>query len=34
MLNANAQLFIMLTVKKSAALMTHFRNGTGDGFTK
>jgi hypothetical protein len=34
MLNANAQLFIMLTVKKRAALIHHFRKGTGDGLTK
>lgn len=30
MLNANAQLFNMLTVKNSTALVTHLRNGTGD----
>lgn len=30
MLNAKAQLFIMLTVKKSAALTHHFLKGTGD----
>lgn len=30
MLNAKAQLFIMLTVKNSAALIHHLRNGTGD----
>jgi hypothetical protein len=34
MLNAKAQLFIMLTVKNSAALMHHFRNGTGDDLRK
>lgn len=34
MLNANAQLFIMLTVKNRPALIHHFRNGTGDGLTK
>ena len=34
MLNAKAQLFIILTVKNSAALMSHFRKGTGDGLTK
>ena len=31
---AKAQLFIMLTVKNKAALMTHFLNGTGEGLTK
>ena len=30
MLNANAQLFIMLTVKNKAALTHHFRKGTGE----
>jgi hypothetical protein len=34
MLKANAQLFIMLTVKNNAALMHHFLNGTGDARTK
>jgi hypothetical protein len=29
-LNAKAQLFIILTVKNSAALIHHLRNGTGD----
>jgi len=33
-LKAKAQLFIMLTVKNNAALMHHFRNGTGDALTK
>lgn len=32
-LNANAQLFIMLTVKNKRALVTHLRNGTGDDRT-
>jgi hypothetical protein len=30
MLKAKAQLFIMFTVKNSAALMHHFRKGTGE----
>lgn len=30
MLNANAQLFNMLTVKNKVALVTHLRNGTGE----
>jgi hypothetical protein len=34
MLKAKAQLFSMLTVKKSAALMHHFRNGTGEDLRK
>ncbi len=33
MLNANAQLFIMLTVKNKRALVIHLRNGTGDDRT-
>jgi len=34
MLKANAQLFIMLTVKNNAALTHHLRNGTGDDLRK
>jgi hypothetical protein len=34
MLKAKAQLFNMLTVKKSTALMHHLRNGTGDDLRK
>jgi hypothetical protein len=34
MLNAKAQLFNMLTVKNSAALMHHLRKGTGDDLRK
>jgi len=30
MLKANAQLFIILTVKNSMALVSHLWNGTGD----
>jgi hypothetical protein len=34
MLKAKAQLFIIFTVKNNAALMHHFRKGTGDALRK